>query len=160
MLNWIYVDRRTRELSHGNRTQSREQIVGPWGWDAGEEGGAGGVTLGGAEGGVVVWVEGEEGGWLIRWEGEGEGEGVEGGLKVSLERKLLDEGQGVGEGGGEGGEAEGEKREEVGMEKEKNGGAKKYTETTFELKQTTVNRKKKKPKTTTAEMQGLSSTKE
>lgn len=41
MLNWIYIDRHTRELKYGNRTQSRAHIVGPWGWDAGEEGGAG-----------------------------------------------------------------------------------------------------------------------
>ncbi|MCJ1462427.1 hypothetical protein MMC07_001028 [Pseudocyphellaria aurata] len=93
MLNWIYVDRATRELRYGNRTQSREHVVGSWGWEAGEEGGPGGLTLGDSEGGVAVWQdkgEGEEevGGWELRWEGD---EGIKGGLKVSLDRKWVEE---------------------------------------------------------------------
>ncbi|CAF9919259.1 hypothetical protein IMSHALPRED_004566 [Imshaugia aleurites] len=89
MLNWIYVDKNTREVKYGNRTQSRAHIVGSWGWDAGEEGGAGGLTLEGAEGAVAV----EAGdGWEIRWEDEDGNAGVEGRRKVtiSLERKMLE----------------------------------------------------------------------
>ncbi|MCJ1429955.1 hypothetical protein MMC29_007870, partial [Sticta canariensis] len=51
MLNWIYIDRATRELKYGNRTQSREHIVGSWGWETGEESGPGGLTLIGSDGG-------------------------------------------------------------------------------------------------------------
>ena len=89
MLNWIYVDKDTREVKYGNRTQSRAHIVGSWGWDAGEEGGAGGLTLEGKEGAVAV--EGNDG-WEIRWEDEDRNIGVKGSLKltVSLERKMLE----------------------------------------------------------------------
>ena len=89
MLNWIYVDKDTREVKYGNRTQSRAHIVGSWGWDAGEEGGAGGLTLEGKEGAVAV--EGTDG-WEIRWEDEDRNIGVKGSLKltVSLERKMLE----------------------------------------------------------------------
>lgn len=89
MLNWIYVDKDTREVKHGNRTQSRAHIVGSWGWDAGEEGGAGGITLEGGEGAVAVEVDG---GWEIRWEDEDGNAGLEGRRKltVSLERKMLE----------------------------------------------------------------------
>ena len=89
MLNWIYVDRDTREVKYGNRTQSRAHIVGSWGWDAGEEGGAGGLTLEGAEGAVAVEADD---GWEIRWEDEDGNIGVKGSLKltVSLERKMLE----------------------------------------------------------------------
>ena len=89
MLNWIYVDKNTREVKYGNRTQSRAHIVGSWGWDAGEEGGAGGLTLEDGEGAVAV--EGDDG-WEIRWEDEDRNIGVKGSLKltVSLERKMLE----------------------------------------------------------------------
>ena len=89
MLNWIYVDKNTREVKYGNRTQSRAHIVGSWGWDAGEEGGAGGLTLEGGEGAVAV--EGDDG-WEIRWEDEDRNIGGKGGSKltVSLERKMLE----------------------------------------------------------------------
>ena len=89
MLNWIYVDKCTREVKYGNRTQSKAHIVGSWGWDAGEEGGAGGLTLEGEEGAVTV--EGG-GGWEIRWEDDDRNVGVQGSSKltVSLERKMLD----------------------------------------------------------------------
>ena len=88
-LNWIYVDKETREVKYGNRTQSRAHIVGSWGWDAGEEGGPGGLTLEGEEGAVAVETKD---GWEVRWE-DGKGEiGVKGKKKltVSLERKMLD----------------------------------------------------------------------
>ena len=89
MLNWIYVDENTREVKYGNRTQSRVHTVGSWGWDAGEEGGAGGLTLQGAEGAVAVEADD---GWEIRWEDENGNIGVEDRRKltVSLERKMLE----------------------------------------------------------------------
>lgn len=89
MLNWIYVDENTREVKYGNRTRSRVHTVGSWGWDAGEEGGAGGLTLEGAEGAVAVEADD---GWEIRWEDEDGNIGVEARRKltVSLERKMLE----------------------------------------------------------------------
>lgn len=89
MLNWIYVDKDTREVRFGNRTQSREHIVGPWGWEAGEEGGPGGLTLKGNEGAVAVDTSD---GWEIQWEDEAGRMGVEGKrmLRVSLDRKMLE----------------------------------------------------------------------
>ena len=88
-LNWIYVDRNTREVKYGNRTQSRAHIVGSWGWDAGEEGGPGGLTLEGEERAVAVETQA---GWEVRWEDENGEIGVNGKKKltVSLERKMLD----------------------------------------------------------------------
>ena len=88
MLNWIYVDKNTREVKYGNRTQSRAHIVGSWGWDAGEEGGAGGLTLEGGEGAVAVEADGA---WEIRWEDVDGNAYVEGRRKltISLERKML-----------------------------------------------------------------------
>lgn len=91
VLNWIYVDAVTREVKYGNRTQSREHVVGSWGR------GRGWLELAGAEarerlgegGGAVV---GEEGG--VRWGGEG--------VRVRLERVFLEgvvEGKEEGEGG-------------------------------------------------------------
>ena len=88
-LNWIYVDKNSREVKYGNRTRSRAHIVGSWGWDAGEEGGPGGLTLEGEEGAVAVETED---GWEVRWEDENSEVGVKGKKKltVSLERKMLD----------------------------------------------------------------------
>ena len=88
-LNWIYVDKETREVKYGNRTQSRAHIVGSWGWDAGKEGGPGGLTLEGEEGAVAVETAD---GWEVRWEDENGEIGVRGKRKltVSLERKMLD----------------------------------------------------------------------
>ena len=90
-LNWIYVDKSTRELKYGNRTQSRAHIVGSWGWDAGEEGGPGGLTLEGEERAVAVETQA---GWEVRWEDENGEIDVTGkrNLTVSLERKILDTG--------------------------------------------------------------------
>ena len=88
-LNWIYIDKNTREVKYGNRTQSRAHIVGSWGWDAGEEGGPGGLTLEEKEGAVAVETED---GWEVRWEDENGEIGIKGQKKltVSLERKMLD----------------------------------------------------------------------
>lgn len=83
-------------------------MVGEWGWDLGDDedeeveeeekeaggvgGGGGGLTLKGEEGAVVRFRQGE--GWEVLWEGDGDGEGrIEGGLKVSLERKWVDDGE-------------------------------------------------------------------
>ena len=62
--------------------------MGPWGWDSGDYGGAGGLTFRSCEGAVLSWEdgkEGQEGGWKIIWEGE-EG-AIKDGLIVSLERR-------------------------------------------------------------------------
>jgi len=89
MLNWIYVDKNTREVRYGNRTKSREHIVGSWGWEAGEEGGPGGLTLDGEEGAVAVETDS---GWEMRWEDGNRRYGAKGKecLGVSLERKMLE----------------------------------------------------------------------
>lgn len=89
LLNWIYVDKDTREVKYGNRTQSRAHIVGSWGWEAGEEGGAGGVTLEGKEGAFAIETKD---GWEVRWE---DASGRIGGsamaqLQISLERKFVE----------------------------------------------------------------------
>lgn len=117
----MYVDRDTREVRYGNRTQSIRHVVGEWGWDVGEGDGdeeeeegreeeGGGVTLNGVEGAVVKFRE-DEGGWEVLWEEDGGGR-VEGGLTVSLERRWVgDDNEGEGDGDGEGKEG---KREETG----------------------------------------------
>ena len=89
ILNWIYIDKDTREVKYGNRTQSRQHIVGSWGWDAGEQGGAGGLTLDGSEGAMAVETEK---GWEIRWEDEYGRVGPQGSchLMASLERNLAE----------------------------------------------------------------------
>lgn len=93
-MNWIYVDRNTREVRYGNRTRSREHVVGNWGWESGEEGGAGGVTLEGQEGAVAVETE-QKGLWEVRWEDEEGSVGVvpkgKHRVQVSLERKMVEE---------------------------------------------------------------------
>ena len=90
-LNWIYIDKATRELKYGNRTQSIDHEVGPWGWEAGEEGGAGGLAFECAEGAVVVETSH---GWELRWEDEDGKVGDVGSrrvLRVSLERRFIEE---------------------------------------------------------------------
>ena len=88
-LNWIYVDKATREVRHGNRSQSKEHIVGSWSWEAGEEGGPGGVTLESEEGAVAVKTEE---GWQVFWEDEEGKIGMKakGKVTISLERKMID----------------------------------------------------------------------
>lgn len=126
MLNWIYVDKDTCEVKYGNRTQSRAHIVGSWGWDAGEEGGAGGLTLEGKERAVAVELDGK---WEIRWEDKDGKVGVQGRRKltVSLERKFV--------------ELTEEEEQEQGREQGKEG--EKRTETNIELTKTTFERSKK-----------------
>lgn len=111
--------------------------MGSWGWEAGEEGGPGGLTLGDSEAGVAVWKENvqggdgeEEGGWEVRWEGD---EGVKGGLRISLDRKWVEE--------------EEEKVSQEKKDEEKEGKEeKKEPGTTFEVTHTTVAASKKKKK--------------
>ena len=130
VLNWIYVDKDTREVKYGNRTQSKPHVVGSWSWDAGEEGGLGGVTLEGEAGAVAV--ETEEG-WEVRWEdgvgNVGVGVGVEGKrmLRVSLERKMVD-----------GLEGEGQEDEGLGGVVRKTGENFTLTDTTFKRNRTTT----------------------
>ena len=65
--------------------------MGPWGWDSGDDGGAGGLTFRSNEAAVLSWEDGKDGqggGWKILWEKE-EG-AIKGGLMVSLERRWID----------------------------------------------------------------------
>lgn len=144
MLNWIYIDRSTRELKYGNRTQSREHIVGPWGWDSGDDGGAGGLTFKSSEGAVLSWEhgkEGQEGGWKILWEKE-EGS-IKDGLIVSLERRWIEPRE----------EVENEhtktikgtiKQGKQDTDGQESDGKEKHTETTFNITHTSMAVKKKK----------------
>ena len=133
-LNWIYVDKNTREVKYGNRTESRAHIIGSWGWDAGEEGGPGGLTLEGEEGAVAVETED---GWEIRWQ-DGNGEiGVKGKKKltVSLERKMLEN-------------TEEEKQKEEGANVVKTDSTFTLTNTTFKSNKTTNSKPEKGVKAT------------
>ena len=89
MLNWIYIDTRTMELKYGNRTTSREHIVGSWDWTEDELG----VTLEDWEG--FAAVEEEPGVWALYYDRyqdnlkeEAKGKTV---LPCSLERRILPE---------------------------------------------------------------------
>jgi hypothetical protein len=83
LLNWIYVDTKTRELRYGNRTESKPHLVGSWKWTTGEDEDddgdpdeePGGLTLGGDEKYVLVEPEKEnkEGRWEIRWDAKDDG---------------------------------------------------------------------------------------
>jgi hypothetical protein len=86
MLNWIFVDRDTRELKYGNRTQSLPNIAGPWDWTEDEKA----LTLEELEAFVVV--EEDDGVWGVYYDKEGDWAGLpEKGkiLDVQLERKSL-----------------------------------------------------------------------
>ncbi|KAL1612656.1 hypothetical protein SLS60_000885 [Paraconiothyrium brasiliense] len=90
-LNWIYADRKTRELRYGPRVEAREHVVGPWDWTEDDEQG---LTLNGEE--CLVAVEEEEGGygWAVYWDEEDDrlkGYGMAKKhrvLRCSLERRL------------------------------------------------------------------------
>ena len=133
-LNWIYVDKRTREVKYGNRTQSRAHIVGWWGWDAGEEGGPGGLTLEGEERAVAVETQA---GWEVRWEDENGEIGVKGKktLTVSLERKMLED-------------TEDAKQKEEGANEVKTDSTFTLTNTTFKSNKTTNGKPEKGVKAT------------
>lgn len=91
MLNWIYVDRNTRELKYGNRTQSIKHIVGPWDWTEDEVG----LTLEEWEG--FAAVEEEKGEWALYYDidddrlANGKKVGGRRVLQCSLERRVFDE---------------------------------------------------------------------
>ena len=89
ILNWIYVDKRTRELKYGNRTQSREHVVGSWDWDVSDEDDPGGLVLEGEEAAVAVRSSADS--WEIRWADEDGAVHAAGKelVEVSLERKML-----------------------------------------------------------------------
>ena len=132
-LNWIYVDKDTREVKYGNRTQSRAHVVGSWGWDAGEEGGPGGLTLEGEEGAVAVDTED---GWEVRWEDENGEINAKGKkkLSVSLERRLLDSTE--------------EKKKEEGVNETRTDSNFTLTNTTFKSNKTTNGKPEKGVKAT------------
>ncbi|KAL8710161.1 MAG: hypothetical protein Q9220_005244 [cf. Caloplaca sp. 1 TL-2023] len=113
-LNWIFVDRETREMRYGNRTDSIKHVVGPWAWDAGcpspspsppspfsphpasaghdtdsahppqADKDGGGLTLSSLEGAIALQQDEGEE-WQLYWEGAGEEEGVKaGGRKMRV----------------------------------------------------------------------------
>ncbi|KAH8728442.1 hypothetical protein GQ44DRAFT_647074 [Phaeosphaeriaceae sp. PMI808] len=92
-LNWIYVDRETRELRYGPRAEAKKHIVGSWDWTEDEQG----LTLQDEE--RLVAVEEKSGGygWTVYWDqdddrlksiGIGNEKRV---LRCSLERRLVEE---------------------------------------------------------------------
>jgi len=96
MLNWIYLDKETHELKYGNRSQSIQNVIGPWDWTADEDGA--GVTLEEWEGFVAVEEKEMPDGlkWALyydRWDDDFGGGGKKiGGRKrveLSLERRVL-----------------------------------------------------------------------
>lgn len=88
-LNWIYVDKETRELKYGNRTESKDHIVGPWNLVASDEDGPEGLMLDGNEAAVAIRTS--EGAWEIRWEDQNRKASVADRemVKVSLEIIML-----------------------------------------------------------------------
>ncbi|KAF1955189.1 hypothetical protein CC80DRAFT_415698 [Byssothecium circinans] len=97
-LNWIYADRKTRELRYGPRAEARHHIIGPWDWTEDDEQG---LTLNDEE--CMVAVEEESGGygWAVYWDRDDDrlkAFGVEKEkrvLRCSLERRLVEEGRRV-----------------------------------------------------------------
>ncbi|KAF1986762.1 hypothetical protein K402DRAFT_331901 [Aulographum hederae CBS 113979] len=93
MLNWIYVDKDTLEVKHGNRTGSIEHIVGEWDWTEDMAG----IMLEDWEG--FVAVEEEEGIWALYFDKHDNG--LDNGKKVggkpvlqcSLERRVFSDEQ-------------------------------------------------------------------
>ncbi|KAF1851551.1 uncharacterized protein K460DRAFT_351461 [Cucurbitaria berberidis CBS 394.84] len=93
-LNWLYVDKQTREVKYGPRAEAKWHRVGHWDWTVDDEQG---ITLEGEE--CLVAVEEKRGGydWAIYWDREddalkGVGIGAEKRvLRCSLERRLVRE---------------------------------------------------------------------
>ena len=116
MLNWIYVDKNTLELKHGNRTQSIAHRVGNWGYNNGvdedeimynegngvaeeaEEEDPGGLTFQRKEQFVAIQPQHDEDEvmWEVRWDQKDDllkdMEAVKGRkvLRVSLERIFME----------------------------------------------------------------------
>jgi hypothetical protein len=105
MMNWIYIDRKTSQLKHGNRTQSRPHRVGDFGWsndddnDFNDDEDPGGIEFDGEEKFVAVEPEkgDSEGRWEIWWDQydnhlrdkeQFKGRRIFG---ISLERKFVEE---------------------------------------------------------------------
>jgi hypothetical protein len=92
-LNWIYADKKTRELRYGPRSEAKKHVIGPWDWTEDEQG----LTLDDEE--SLVAVEEERGGygWAVYWDREddalkSQGTGKEKRvLKCSIERRLVKE---------------------------------------------------------------------
>ena len=107
LMNWIYIDRFTSEVKHGNRSVSRDHRVGDWGntnqdFDGEEDENtedAGGIDLDHEERFVAVQPPpgDTQGRWEVYWDHNddrlGNGSEVEGRrvLRISLERKFLKE---------------------------------------------------------------------
>ena len=93
LLNWVYVDKATGELKYGNRSDSRDEVVGPWHWRDDE----GGVTLDGWEGFMAVEVPGPGGekAWQVYFDREDDGLKVLGRkrrkVEITLERVFVEE---------------------------------------------------------------------
>ena len=106
MMNWIYVDKSTSEIKHGNRTESRPHRVGDWGYtdDDVEDGKCdddepGGVEFNGEERFVAVEprTEDDQERWEVWWdEHDNKLDGVSTitgrlVLRISLERTFVEE---------------------------------------------------------------------
>ena len=105
LMNWIYIDRDTSEIRHGNRTASRPHRVGEWGFsnddeaDFDDDEDPGGVEFDGEEKFVAVEpAAGDtEGRWEVWWDQHDDhlrGKPNIKGRKVfgiSLERRFVDE---------------------------------------------------------------------
>ena len=67
LLNWIYVDKNTMELRHGNKTTSVQHHVGPWDWTEDEES----ITL--VEMEQFIAVEAGRGRWQVYFDTDDDG---------------------------------------------------------------------------------------
>ena len=96
LLNWIYVHKDTMEVRYGNRSDSREHLVGPWDWteDDDENGEWNkGVMFDGWEG--FTAVEDDAGEWQVYYDKNDDGlKGFVAAerkkLQISLERTMVD----------------------------------------------------------------------
>ena len=76
LMNWIYIDRDTCAIRHGNRTESRPHRVGDWGFsnddedDFNDDEDPGGIEFDGEERFVAVGPEPKdtEGRWEVWWD--------------------------------------------------------------------------------------------
>lgn len=84
MLNWIYVDKDTKELRYGGRKVTVGHVIGPWFWSQDEHF----LTLEGDHTPFVAKQQDIEGGgkrWCVYWDPEHEMEGC---LRLKLRRRL------------------------------------------------------------------------
>jgi hypothetical protein len=89
-LNWIYVDRRTREVKYGSRQDARGHLLGPFDWTENDEIG---LVLEGWEG--FVAVEEKRDIWAVYYDRDDDGlKTIVAGKRVlqcSLERRVIEE---------------------------------------------------------------------